>query len=95
MNRNDLAAFKHVVRGLGWVIRANLGWLLAAASFVLLFPVQIVSWLLGPRTFLQTEPYRGLGRLAERGMSFEPAKIDMVLLVLLVVFLVCVLFRSF
>jgi len=71
MHKDDLNEIVNLLRGLGWLIRANATTFLVFTLIVLLLPVQLVLWIAGADTFLNTEPYRFLRYAFLKGTAFD------------------------
>jgi len=71
MHRDDFKEIIHGFQGLIWLIRANVTTLLVFIVGVLTFPVQLVRWILGKQTLMNTEPYRFLRYVFVIGTAFE------------------------
>ncbi|MBN2554648.1 MAG: hypothetical protein JXA97_01810 [Anaerolineales bacterium] len=71
MHRDDVKKIQNGLQGLVWLVRANVTTLLVFILIVLLFPVQLVLWIAGKDTFLNTEPYRVLRYVFVKGTAFK------------------------
>lgn len=71
MNKDDLKELTHAFEGLIWLLRANATTFLVFVLGVALFPAQLILWIAGKETFLNTEPYRFLRYLFAKGSAFK------------------------
>lgn len=71
MNKDDLKELTNAFEGLVWLLRANATTFLVFILAVILFPAQLVLWIAGKETFMNTEPYRLLRYLFAKGSAFN------------------------
>lgn len=70
MHRDDIKGILKFFSGIGWLVRANATLVIVFTFGVIMFPVQLVSWIAGNSRFNEVEPYRFLRYLFHKGSAF-------------------------
>lgn len=70
MHKDDFSGIIKFLGGMVWLVRVNATLFLVFFLYVLMFPVQLIRWIVGNSRFEATEPYRFIRFLFTKGTAF-------------------------
>lgn len=70
MHQDDQRSLKHFFAGILWLFLSTITLFIVTVGYLVLFPIQLVLWLFGDKSFSKTGPYQYLAYIFEKGSRF-------------------------